>query len=142
MAKRTMTDAGKAGVARGAKKTAIRKLLDKISTIDLSIFDSEIADLELKLAEVRGVRDRLAGLRGELAPPAAAKNGSKIPEATIDWSVEQVRVKIHEILDDEGGALELVALAKRSHIPAAVIQKALADDEQVLYGRWGYKLNQ
>ena len=133
--------------ARAAyKRHASLRVVNSIATLDLTPINEQIADLKAKLAKLENAKRIILQLRGEpeqADPPAENGNGKPLLpcESESTWTVEQIRARVHQLLEEQGGGLELVALSKRLHMPAAVIQKALADDVTVLYGRWGYKLN-
>ena len=70
------------------------------------------------------------GARGKRRRGVSILNG--------EWTVEQIRAKVHQILDEEGGPISLLTLASRSGITAACIQKALIEDPEVYKGRGGF----
>ena len=87
MTKRKVTEDGKAAIKRGAQKTAIKKLLARLNTIDLAPLDAEILDLESRLAELRGQRSRILAMRpkeAQLGAPAGA-----VAEATIEQTADE-----------------------------------------------------
>jgi len=71
---------------------------------------------------------------------ARGRKRRAVPLLNGEWTVEQIRAKVHQILDEEGGALPLLTLASRSGITAACIQSALLKDPAVYKGRNGYQL--
>jgi hypothetical protein len=78
------------------------------------------------------------GARGKRRRPGVP--GAPVPLLNGEWTVEQIRAKVHQILDEEGGPVSLLTLASRSGITAACIQKALLEYPPVYKGRSGYQL--